>query len=56
MWDAWRNEDKRPSRARELLPIKEDDVLALEDVEGFGSVGVDVERRPEVRRLVGLEK
>jgi hypothetical protein len=54
MGDACWNEDERPRRARELLAIKEGDVLTLEDIERFGGVAMNVERWPEVWRLSGL--
>jgi hypothetical protein len=47
-----RNEDERPGRAAILVISNEDDVFAIEDVEGFGDPMVDVERRPEVGRLL----
>lgn len=56
MRDPRRDEDERARRAGCLATVEEDDVFALEDVERFGSSAVDVERRPETSRLLGLEK
>ncbi|OLE01348.1 MAG: hypothetical protein AUG91_01735 [Actinobacteria bacterium 13_1_20CM_4_69_9] len=50
------NEHERPGRTPHLALVEEHDVLALEHVERLRGVVVDVQRRPESGRLVGLEQ
>ena len=50
-----RNEDERPRRADNLSVLQRHDVLASQDVERLGTIVMDVNRGPEVRRFVGLE-
>jgi len=52
---AKRDEDERACGAPNLLAVKVHDVLAFENVKDFRRVAVNVDRRPESRRLGCLE-
>src|SRR5205807_10402751 len=54
--DSGGYEDERAGWARVFASFDEQEVLALEYVEGLGRVTVNVQRRTEARRLVGLEQ
>src|SRR5947208_11224116 len=51
-----RDEDERTRRARDLAVVQEHQVFAVKNVEGFGGIVVDVERRSEPWRLLGFEE
>src|SRR4029077_21078702 len=52
----YRDEDERSRRGGHFSTVYENCVLALEDVEGFGGVVVDVKSRAEARWLVGFQE
>jgi hypothetical protein len=54
--NAGRDEDERAGRARDLVTVHEDEVLALQHVERFSGVVMDVERGSESRRFVCLQQ